>query len=95
MLVGQGQHHRGERLQSWRGRYKPQVGEKPPEEDPAELISKTLRLEREHCSGPGEAAKGSGAIVKQPVAVPVPDIARLIHSLRDQRVILDSDLARI
>jgi len=27
--------------------------------------------------------------------VPAPDIARLIHSLRDQRVILDSDLARI
>lgn len=27
--------------------------------------------------------------------VPAPDIARLIYSLRDQRVILDSDLARI
>ena len=31
----------------------------------------------------------------RPEPVPVPDIARLIYSLRDQRVILDSDLARI
>jgi type I restriction enzyme M protein len=29
------------------GRYKPQVGEKPPDENPSELISKTLKLERE------------------------------------------------
>jgi len=29
------------------GRYKPQVAEKAPEEDPAELIGKTLKLERE------------------------------------------------
>jgi len=29
------------------GLYKPQVGEKPPEEDAAELIGKTLKLERE------------------------------------------------
>jgi type I restriction enzyme M protein len=28
------------------GRYKPQVAEKPPEEDPAELIGKTLKMER-------------------------------------------------
>lgn len=33
------------------GRYKPQVSEKPPEEDPAELIAKTLKLEREIASG--------------------------------------------
>ncbi len=31
----------------------------------------------------------------QPETVPAPDIARLIYSFRDQRVILDSDLARI
>jgi type I restriction enzyme M protein len=29
------------------GRYKPQVGEKPPEENPVELIGKTLKLEHE------------------------------------------------
>jgi type I restriction enzyme M protein len=29
------------------GRYKPQVGEKPPDEDAAELISKTLKLEHD------------------------------------------------
>ena len=28
------------------GRYKPQVAEKPPEEDPAELIQKTLKVEQ-------------------------------------------------
>jgi type I restriction enzyme M protein len=33
------------------GRYKPQVGEKPPEEDPAKLINATLKLEREIASG--------------------------------------------
>jgi type I restriction enzyme M protein len=33
------------------GRYKPQVAEKAPEEDPAELISKTLKVEREIASG--------------------------------------------
>ncbi|SPE56874.1 Type I restriction-modification system methyltransferase subunit [Verrucomicrobia bacterium] len=33
------------------GRYKPQVGEKPPEEDPAELINKTLTLEHEISTG--------------------------------------------
>jgi type I restriction enzyme M protein len=32
-------------------RYKPQVGEKTPDEDPVELISKTLKLEREIASG--------------------------------------------
>lgn len=33
------------------GRYKPQVAEKPPEEDPADLIRETLTLEREIVSG--------------------------------------------
>jgi hypothetical protein len=33
------------------GRYKPQVGEKPPEEDPTELIAKTLKLERDIAAG--------------------------------------------
>ncbi len=33
------------------GRYKPQVAEKAPEEDPAELISKTLKMEREIAAG--------------------------------------------
>jgi len=33
------------------GRYKPQVGEKPPEEDPAELITRTLKLERDIAAG--------------------------------------------
>jgi len=33
------------------GRYKPQVGEKPPEEDAAELIGKTLTLERNIADG--------------------------------------------
>ncbi len=33
------------------GRYKPQVAEKAPEEDPAELIAKTLKVEREITSG--------------------------------------------
>jgi type I restriction enzyme M protein len=33
------------------GRYKPQVSEKPPEENPAELISATLKLEREIATG--------------------------------------------
>jgi type I restriction enzyme M protein len=33
------------------GRYKPQVGEKPPEEDTTELISKTIKLERGIASG--------------------------------------------
>ena len=33
------------------GRYKPQVGEKPPDEDAAELISKTLKLERDIADG--------------------------------------------
>ncbi len=33
------------------GRYKPQVAEKAPEEDPAELIAKTLKVEREIASG--------------------------------------------
>lgn len=33
------------------GRYKPQVGEKPPEEDAAELIRKTLKLERDIADG--------------------------------------------
>jgi type I restriction enzyme M protein len=33
------------------GRYKPQVSEKPPEENPAELIGKTLKLERDIASG--------------------------------------------
>lgn len=33
------------------GRYKPQVGEKPPEEDVAELIEKTLQVERGIASG--------------------------------------------
>ena len=33
------------------GRYKPQVAEKPPEEDPADLIRVTLTLEREIVSG--------------------------------------------
>lgn len=32
------------------GRYKPQVSEKPPEEDPAELIQATLKLERDIAS---------------------------------------------
>jgi type I restriction enzyme M protein len=33
------------------GRYKPQVGEKPPEEDVSELIAKTLKLERDIAGG--------------------------------------------
>jgi type I restriction enzyme M protein len=33
------------------GRYKPQVGEKPPEEDAAALIGKTLKLERDITEG--------------------------------------------
>jgi type I restriction enzyme M protein len=33
------------------GRYKPQVAEKAPEEDPAELISNTLKVERDITSG--------------------------------------------
>jgi type I restriction enzyme M protein len=33
------------------GRYKPQVGEKPPDEDAAELIGKTLKLERDIADG--------------------------------------------
>ncbi|MCI0540987.1 MAG: DEAD/DEAH box helicase family protein [Verrucomicrobiales bacterium] len=33
------------------GRYKPQVGAKPPEDDPAELITKTLKLERDIAAG--------------------------------------------
>ncbi len=33
------------------GRYKPQVGEKPPEEDAAELIRQTLKLERDIAGG--------------------------------------------
>jgi len=33
------------------GRYKPQVSEKPPDEDAVELISKTLKLEREIADG--------------------------------------------
>jgi len=33
------------------GRYKPQVGEKPPEEDATELIGKTLKLERDIANG--------------------------------------------
>jgi type I restriction enzyme M protein len=33
------------------GRYKPQVAEEAPEEDPAELISKTLKVEREIANG--------------------------------------------
>jgi type I restriction enzyme M protein len=33
------------------GRYKPQVGEKPPEEDATELINKTLKLERDITDG--------------------------------------------
>jgi type I restriction enzyme M protein len=33
------------------GRYKPQVGEKPPEEDAAELIGKTFKLERDIADG--------------------------------------------
>ena len=33
------------------GRYKPMVAEKPPDEDPAELIRETLALEREIASG--------------------------------------------
>lgn len=33
------------------GRYKPQVAEKPPEEDPADLIRETLALEREIVNG--------------------------------------------
>jgi type I restriction enzyme M protein len=33
------------------GRYKPHVAETAPEEDPAELIAKTLKLEREIASG--------------------------------------------
>jgi len=33
------------------GRYKPQVAEKPPEDDPAELINATLKLEREIVKG--------------------------------------------
>jgi type I restriction enzyme M protein len=33
------------------GRYKPQVGEKPPDEDPAQLIRDTLAIEREIAEG--------------------------------------------
>ena len=33
------------------GRYKPQVAEKAPQEDPAELITRTLKMEREITSG--------------------------------------------
>ena len=33
------------------GRYKPQVGEKPPDEDVAELIGKTIKLEHDIASG--------------------------------------------
>ncbi len=33
------------------GRYKPQIAEKPPEEDPAELIRETLSIEREIAKG--------------------------------------------
>jgi len=33
------------------GRYKPQVGEKPPDEDVTELIGKTLKLERDIAAG--------------------------------------------
>lgn len=33
------------------GRYKPQIAEKPPEEDPAQLIRETLAIEREIVSG--------------------------------------------
>jgi len=32
-------------------RYKPQVGEKPPEDDPEDLIEQTLKLEREIVDG--------------------------------------------
>lgn len=32
------------------GRYKPQVAEKPPDEDPADLIRETLRIERDIAS---------------------------------------------
>lgn len=33
------------------GRYKPQVAERPPEEDPAELIREVLAIEREITAG--------------------------------------------
>jgi type I restriction enzyme M protein len=39
------------------GRYKPQVGEKPPEEDAPELIRKTLKLERDIANGLEELLK--------------------------------------
>jgi type I restriction enzyme M protein len=43
------------------GRYKPPVGEKPPEEDPAELIGKTLKLERDIATGLEVLLKEVGA----------------------------------
>ncbi|HXF91416.1 MAG TPA: hypothetical protein VNK46_01570 [Nitrospiraceae bacterium] len=33
------------------GRYKPQIAEKPPEEDPAQLIREVLAIEREITAG--------------------------------------------
>jgi type I restriction enzyme M protein len=33
------------------GRYKPQIAERPPEEDPAELIREVLAIEREITAG--------------------------------------------
>lgn len=39
------------------GRYRPQVGEKPPEEDPTELITKTLKVERDIATDLGKLLK--------------------------------------
>ncbi len=44
------------------GRYKPQVGEKPPEEDAVELIGKTLKLERDIADGLEELLKELEAV---------------------------------
>jgi type I restriction enzyme M protein len=44
------------------GRYKPQVGEKPPDEDVTELIGKTLKLEREIAAGLEELLKEVEAV---------------------------------
>jgi len=44
------------------GRYKPQIAEKPPDEDPAELIRETLSIEREIADGLEKLLKEAEAI---------------------------------
>lgn len=44
------------------GRYKPQIAEKAPEEDPGELISETLEIEREIVAGLEKLFKEVGAV---------------------------------